>query len=65
MTLEAADRRWASFNLREDQFGDLRLGSAVRLMPAAGGDAIAARVTEMDPPRRVRDLARSSCGGRP
>jgi HlyD family secretion protein len=49
MTLEAAGRRWASFNLREDQFGDLRLGSSVRLMPAAGGDAIDARVTEMIP----------------
>lgn len=49
MTVEAADRRWASFNLREDQFGDLGLGSPVRLMPAAGGDAIGARVTEMIP----------------
>jgi HlyD family secretion protein len=49
MTLEAADRRWASFNLREDQFGDLRLGSPVRLLPANGGDTIDARVTEMIP----------------
>ena len=49
MTLEAAGRRWASFNLREDQFSDLRLGSSVRLMPANGGDAIEARVTEMIP----------------
>jgi multidrug resistance efflux pump len=49
MTLEAAGRRWASFNLREDQFGDLRLGSPVRLMPASGGDAVDARVTEMIP----------------
>ena len=49
LTLEAADRRWVSFNLREDQFSDLRLGSSVRLMPANGGDAIEARVTEMIP----------------
>jgi HlyD family secretion protein len=49
MTLEATGRRWASFNLREDQFGDLRLGSPVRLMPASGGDAVDARVTEMIP----------------
>jgi hypothetical protein len=49
MTLEAAGQRWASFNLREDQFGDLRLGSPVRLVPADGGGAIAARVTEMIP----------------
>jgi HlyD family secretion protein len=49
MTLEAAGRRWASFNMREDQFGDLRLGSLVRLLPANGGDAVDARVTEMIP----------------
>lgn len=49
MTLEAAGRRWASFNMREDQFGDLRLGSPVRLLPANGSDAIDARVTEMIP----------------
>jgi len=48
MTLEAAGQRWASFNLREDQVGDLRLGSPVRLMPASG-DAVDARVTEMIP----------------
>jgi multidrug resistance efflux pump len=49
MTLEAADRRWASFNLREDQVGDLRLGSPVRLMPASGGDGVGGLVTEMIP----------------
>jgi multidrug resistance efflux pump len=49
MTLEAAGQRWVSFNLREDQFGDLGLGSPVKLMPASGGDAIDARVTEMVP----------------
>jgi multidrug resistance efflux pump len=49
MTLEAAGRRWASFNLREDQFGDLRLGSPVQLILASSGDAVDARVTEMIP----------------
>ena len=49
ITLEAADRAWASFNLREDQFGELRLGSPVRLMPASGGAAVEARVTEIIP----------------
>jgi HlyD family secretion protein len=49
MTLEAAGRPWASFNLREDQFGELRLGSPVRLIPASGGEAVNARVTELIP----------------
>jgi HlyD family secretion protein len=49
MTLETAGQRWASFNLREDEFGGLRLGSPVRLTPASGGDAADARVTEMVP----------------
>ncbi|HUK06774.1 MAG TPA: efflux RND transporter periplasmic adaptor subunit [Stellaceae bacterium] len=49
MTLEAAGRRWASFNLREDQLGDLRLGAAVELVPLGGGARIEARVTEMVP----------------
>jgi HlyD family secretion protein len=47
--LQAAGRRWASFNLREDRFADLRLGKAVALMPADGGAAIEARVDEMIP----------------
>ena len=33
MTLQASGRRWASFNVREDQLGDLRVGSQVELMP--------------------------------
>jgi HlyD family secretion protein len=49
MTLEAAGRRWATFNLREDQFGELRIGSRVMLMPAGGNDRIEARVTGMIP----------------
>ena len=48
-TLEAAGRRWASFNLREDQFGDLRIGSQVELLLAGGADRIAARVSEIIP----------------
>ena len=36
MTLQKAGQRWASFNLREDQLGDLRIGSRVELIPADG-----------------------------
>jgi HlyD family secretion protein len=49
MTLEASGRQWTSFNLREDQFGDLRIGSEVGLLRAGGVDRIAARVTEIIP----------------
>src|SRR6266568_3668554 len=49
MTLEPSGRRWASFNLREDQFGDLRLGSRVALRLVDGQDRIEARVTEIIP----------------
>jgi multidrug resistance efflux pump len=49
MTLEAAGRQWVSANVREDQFGDLRLGSRIRLQPAPGGDSIEGRVTEIVP----------------
>jgi HlyD family secretion protein len=49
MTLEATRRRWASFNVREDQFGDLRIGSNVRLRSADGKDPVEAQVTEMIP----------------
>jgi HlyD family secretion protein len=49
MTLEAAGRSWASFNLREDQFGGLHLGSPVRLVPADGGRAIDAKIAEIVP----------------
>jgi HlyD family secretion protein len=47
MTIEATGRGWASLNLREDQFGNLRLGAAVELLPATGGNGIPARVTEI------------------
>jgi len=47
MTLEAAGRRWTSVNLREDQFGDLRVGARVQLMSGAGGEHIEAQVTEL------------------
>lgn len=49
MTLEAAGRPWTSINLREDQFGDLRVGSRVQLLPAGGSDRIEAQVTELIP----------------
>jgi len=47
MTLEAAGRRWASFNLREDQLGELRLGAAVELLPPGASVGIEARITEL------------------
>lgn len=47
MTLEAAGRRRASFNLCEDQFGDLRIGSLVDLVAADGKDRTEARITEI------------------
>jgi len=47
MTLDAAGGNWASFNMREDQFGDLRIGSPVELMLAGGNDHIPARVSEI------------------
>jgi HlyD family secretion protein len=49
MTLEATGRRWASFNLREDQLDRLRIGSPVDLLPASGGDRIEAGITEIIP----------------
>ena len=49
LTMEATGRRWTSFNLREDQFGELRIGSPVDLLLAGGVDRIAARVTEIIP----------------
>jgi HlyD family secretion protein len=49
LTLEAAEKPWVSFNLREDQLGDLRLGSRVSLDAAGRGERIEARVTEIVP----------------
>jgi HlyD family secretion protein len=49
MTLEATGRRWANFNLREDQLNDLRIGSSVELRPAGATDRIPARVAEIIP----------------
>lgn len=42
MTPEATGRRWASFNLREDQLDGLRIGSPIDLLPV-GGNRIEAR----------------------
>jgi HlyD family secretion protein len=49
MTLEAAGRRWAAFNSREDQFGDLLIGARVELLTANGNDRIEARIAEIIP----------------
>ena len=49
MMLEAITRKWASLNLREDQFGELRVGSRVQLVSAGGSDRIVAQVTEIIP----------------
>ena len=49
MTLQAAGRRWASFNLREDRLGGLRLGAPVALLPPDGGASIEARIDEIVP----------------
>jgi HlyD family secretion protein len=49
MTLEATDRRWASFNLREDQLDAPRIDSPIELLPVAGNDRIEARIAEIIP----------------
>ena len=49
MTLQMAARRWASFNMREDQIDDLRIGSGVELLPANGSERIQARIGEIIP----------------
>jgi HlyD family secretion protein len=49
MTLDAAGKRWASFNLREDQLHSLRIGSRVDLIPAGGTASIDAQVDEIIP----------------
>jgi multidrug resistance efflux pump len=48
MTLDAKGGRWASFTIREDRLGDLKIGSAVKLTTASGR-SIAGRVTELRP----------------
>jgi len=49
LTLQAAGRPWASFNLREDQLDDLRIGSRVELVPPGGAALIEARIDEIVP----------------
>jgi HlyD family secretion protein len=49
MTLRPTAERWASFNLREDQLGALRIGAPVALLLPGGKDRVAARVTEILP----------------
>jgi multidrug resistance efflux pump len=47
MTLEATGRQWVSFNLREDQFDGLRIGSPIELMPVGSENSVKARVAEI------------------
>jgi len=47
MTLEATGRQWVSFNLREDQFDGLRIGSPIELLPLGTENKISARVAEI------------------
>jgi HlyD family secretion protein len=47
MTLEAAGRQWVSFNLREDQFDGLRIGSSIELIPLGSENSVKARVAEI------------------
>jgi HlyD family secretion protein len=47
MTLEATGRQWVSFNLREDQFDGLRIGSPVELLPLGTDNGVKARVAEI------------------
>jgi multidrug resistance efflux pump len=49
MTLEAAGRRWATFNLREDEFDGLRIGPLVELLPASGSNRIKTGIAEIIP----------------
>jgi HlyD family secretion protein len=49
MTLEGAGRRWASFNLREDQLDGLRIGSPIELLPVVAADCIEAAISEIIP----------------
>lgn len=47
MTLEASGRQWVSFNLREDQFDGLRIGSPIELIPLGSEHSVKARVAEI------------------
>ncbi len=49
MTLQVPGQRWASFNMREDQIDELRIGSRVELTPADGNSPIDARIDEIIP----------------
>jgi len=49
MTLQKVGKRWASFNLREDQLDELRIGSRVELMPASATAPINAQIDEIVP----------------
>jgi hypothetical protein len=49
MTIETIGKRWASFNLREDQMGGVRIGERLRLVPVGAADGIDAHVTEIAP----------------
>ena len=51
MTIERTGKRWASFNLREDQMDDVRMGEQVRLFPVGATDSITAHFTEIVPRR--------------
>jgi multidrug resistance efflux pump len=51
MTIERTGNRWASFNLREDQMNDVRIGEPVWLFPVGTIDGITAHVTEIVPRR--------------
>jgi len=47
MMLEATGRQWVSFNLREDQFEGLRIGSPIELLPLGADNKISAWVAEI------------------
>jgi HlyD family secretion protein len=49
MTLEAAGRRWANFNLPEDRLDGLRIGSRMELLPVVAADHIEAAISEIIP----------------
>ena len=48
MTLNAPDRRWFSFTVREDRLGALTVGSKTTLA-VANGQSVSGRVTELRP----------------